>query len=72
MKLKYKGKQMKLKAGLSIIALLLFNVFAAKADTNPCDPDSGCPLDTWTYVLVFAALLFVSFRLYRRQKTRSI
>ena len=62
---------MKLKAGLFIVAILLFNIFTVKAQ-NPCDPDPGCPLDTWTYVLVFAALFFVSFRLYRRQKTRSI
>jgi hypothetical protein len=69
---------MKLKAGLTVVVLLLFNIFTVKAGSgsnspNPCDPDlPGCPLDTWTYVLVFAALVFVSFRLYRRQKARAI
>lgn len=64
---------MKLKAGLAIVALLLFNIFTVKAQgSNPCDADINCPLDSWTYVLVFAALILVSFRLYRRQKTRSI
>jgi hypothetical protein len=63
---------MKLKAVLTVVVLLLLNVFTVKAQ-NPCDPDDpACPLDSWTYVLVFAALIFVSFRLYRRQKARSI
>ena len=65
---------MKLKAGLITVLFLLINVFTLMAqDSNPCDADAaGCPLDTWTYVLVFAALIFVSFRLYRRQKTGSV
>lgn len=63
---------MKLKAGLAIVVLLLISVLTVKAQ-NPCDPDAGdCPLDTWTYVLVSAALIFVSFRLYRRQKIKSV
>jgi hypothetical protein len=64
---------MKLKAGLAVVVLLLVNILTVKAQ-HPCDPDdqSGCPLDTWTYVLVFAALIFVSFRLYRRQRTGSV
>ncbi len=65
---------MKLKAGLAAVILLLVNVLTVKAqDTNPCDPDTGdCPLDTWTYFLVFAALVFVTLYLYRRQKSRSV
>ena len=57
---------MKLKAGLAVVVLLLVNILTAKAqDDNPCPPDdTGCPLDTWTYILVFAALIFVSFHLY--------
>jgi hypothetical protein len=65
---------MKLKIGLTLFILLIISTanLYAQGGPVPCDPDDGCPLDTWTYVLVFAALVFVSFRLYRRQKTRSI
>lgn len=63
---------MKLKAGLILLILLLVNIFTVKAQ-NPCDADpDSCPLDSWTYFLVFCALIFVAFRLHRRQKTRSI
>lgn len=32
------------------------------------DPEVGCPLDSWTYILVLAAVIFVSVHLYRKQK----
>jgi len=65
---------MKLKAGLITILFLLINAFTLMAGgANPCDADAGdCPLDSGTYILVFAALVFVSFRLYRRPRTGSI
>lgn len=61
---------MKLKAGLAVVVLLLVNILTVKGQEGvPCDPDLGdCPLDAWTYLLVFATLILVSVHLYRRQK----
>jgi len=61
---------MKLKAGLAIFVLLLVNILTVKGQNGvSCDPDDpGCPLDTWTYLLVFVALILVSVHLHRRQK----
>lgn len=64
---------MKLKIGFVLFILLLINTVSVYADTNPCDSDDpACPLDSWTLVLFFAALVLGSYHLYRRQKTRSI
>jgi hypothetical protein len=62
---------MKLKAGLSVIALTLFSVLTANAQGLPCggdDPDATCPLDTWVIVLVIFASVFAAFTLIRRKK----
>lgn len=32
------------------------------------DPEVGCPLDSWIYIFVLAALILVSIHLYRKQK----
>jgi hypothetical protein len=66
---------MKLKAGLALVVILLVNILTVKAqDSNPCPPEGpgSCPLDSWTFILVFVALVFVAFRLHHRQKSRSI
>jgi hypothetical protein len=75
---------MKIKAKLAgaTFILLLTEVLKLHAQTGATgssgecgdfsDPDNpSCPLDSWIYVLVFAALVFVSFHLYRRQKASS-
>lgn len=63
----------KIKAGLIVFALLLINIFTVQAQgSGECgdlaDPDATCPLDTWVFVLVFAALIFAAFHLYTRRK----
>lgn len=64
---------MKLKAGLGVLIFSLLSVVTVQAQQIglPCsgdDPDATCPLDTWVIVLVIAASLYVSYRLFRRQK----
>ncbi|HVW13803.1 MAG TPA: hypothetical protein VHB54_08280 [Mucilaginibacter sp.] len=62
---------MKLKAGLSVLVLILISVATAHAQGLPCggdDPDATCPLDTWVIVLVIAASVFAAYRLFRKQK----
>lgn len=64
---------MKLKAGFSVVVLLLLSIVSAHAQTLPCngtDDDSTCPLDTWVAVLAFAALILATSHLYRKQSTR--
>ncbi len=64
---------MKVKAGFSVLVLLLLSIVSAHAQTLPCngtDDDGNCPLDTWVAVLAFAALIFAIFHLYHRQSTR--
>ena len=65
-----------MKAGLIILGLIFINIINAHAQSGgPCDfgdPDANCPLDTWVYVLVAAALFFAVFNLYRRQRSQSL
>ena len=52
-----------------LLAISVHHLFAQ--GTTPCDPDdpSTCPLDTWVWILVAAALIFATAQLYRKQKT---
>jgi hypothetical protein len=65
---------MRTKLALITFVLLLTDALKLHAQEigecgNTTDPDnSACPLDSWIYVLVFAAAIFVSFHLYRKQK----
>ncbi len=74
---------MKIKASLSLFVLLLISVANGYAQgggpgggqtcsdgTISYDPD-GCPLDTWVMVLVVAASVFVSYKLYRQGNIES-
>jgi len=62
---------MKFKVVFSTLIVLLIGVVRVCAqDILPCggeDPDATCPLDTWVIVLVVAAGIFTTYRLYRRQ-----
>ena len=58
---------------LIILILILAETVKLYAQIGECgdttDPDHpDCPLDTWVYVLVFAATLFAILHLYRRQR----
>ncbi|MBB5395727.1 hypothetical protein [Mucilaginibacter sp. AK015] len=65
-----------------LFSFLLFSVtvFAQCEDPEPpSDPDvpyepPACdlPLDTWVYVLLFAAVAFYAYHLYKKQKALSI
>ena len=67
--------KMRIKLALVAFILLITDVLKLHAQSSgECgdysDPDApSCPLDSWVYVLVFAALVFVSFHLYRKQKS---
>ena len=52
------------------VLLILLSTLTLMAQDNPCDPDQvdGCPLDNWVIVLVVAAVIFVTYRLYRKQR----
>lgn len=63
----------------TFLALMLTTLAAtAQPPTDPgqgdCDlpgqggPDAPCPLDTWVYVLVAAALVWGAYRLYKKQQ----
>jgi hypothetical protein len=66
--------RMRTKLALITFVLLLTDALKLHAQsTGECgdfsDPDNAtCPLDSWIYILVFAAAIFVSFHLYRKQK----
>ena len=55
------------------LGLLLFPV-VSRAQDVPCDGSdptgtaTNCPLDTWVWVLVIAALVFGAMQLHHRQK----
>jgi hypothetical protein len=71
----------------SLIFILTFlasivTAFADPGDGVPCsgeidDPGydpNGCnlPLDTWVYILVFAAVIYGAYRLYQKQKALAV
>jgi len=62
---------MKLKAGISLLVLVLISVITAHAQGLPCggdDPDATCPLDTWVIVLVAVSSVFAALTLFRRKR----
>ncbi|WP_374949149.1 hypothetical protein [Mucilaginibacter sp.] len=76
-------KRANFKQVLGIIVLtVLFNIHAIAQDcdegpTLPGDnPDVGnpcsVPLDTWVYILVFAAIIFGVYQLHKKDKKGSI
>jgi hypothetical protein len=59
-------------AATGCLFLVPFNSFAQDLPCNDADPTgTPCPLDTWVWVLVFAAVLFGAIQLYRRQNTQA-
>ena len=62
---------------ITVTVFFLFSIATAFAQQVPCsgDPDdddydpNGCPLDTWVIVLAFAAVLFASIHLFRKQRS---
>lgn len=68
---------MKAKVFWGTLLLLLVNVCNLFAQGTPCgdsgDPDdpTTCPIDTWVWLLVAAALIFAIMQLYRRQKSET-
>ena len=59
---------------LTTLFFILTSTLTVFADDpgDPCaipDPDNPCPLDSWVFVLVIAAILFSCFHLYRRSQT---
>jgi hypothetical protein len=55
------------------VLLLPFGSFAQDLPCEDQDPTgtNPCPLDTWVWVLVVAAVVFGAWQLYRRQKMQS-
>jgi hypothetical protein len=55
------------------ILLLPFSSFAQDLPCADQDPTgtNPCPLDTWVWVLVAAAMVFGAVQLYRKQKLQS-
>jgi hypothetical protein len=64
---------MKTKIFAVTFILSILSVVSVFAQENPCGdlgPDDVCPvpLDTWVWVLVAAALVFVTVQLHRKQR----
>jgi hypothetical protein len=55
------------------LLLLPFSSFAQDLPCEDQDPTGSnpCPLDTWVWILVIAAVVFGAWHLYRRQKLQS-
>jgi len=50
--------------------LFLANVLPLFADdpgSTPCDPDLGCPIDTWVVVFAAISLIITTIHLHKRQ-----
>jgi hypothetical protein len=68
------------KRSLVYFFTLILSVGTALADPVPCsgDPDDPaydpnfCPLDTWVYVLVFAAVVYGAYRMYKKQQAVTV
>ena len=67
----------RIKSFAVIIFLVFINLACFAQVSNPCggsgDPDdpTTCPLDSWVMILVAAALIFVTLRLYKQQKAQN-
>lgn len=55
------------------LLLLPFSSFAQDLPCGDQDPTgtNPCPLDTWVWVLVIAAMVFGAVQLYRKQKLQA-
>jgi hypothetical protein len=59
---------------IGVIILLPLNLFAqdeACGGDDPTGSSTVCPLDTWVWVLIVAAVIFGTISLYRRQKMQT-
>jgi hypothetical protein len=65
-----------IKKAISILVILLLHLATYAQVINPCegaDADSTtCPLDTWVYILVIAAVIYGAYRMYKKQRSIAI
>jgi hypothetical protein len=57
--------------GLVLSPAISFAQDEACGGDDPTGGSTVCPLDTWVWVLVIAAVVFGTLRLYHRQKLQS-
>ena len=68
---------MRVKIFLGALLLFVLNTAVLFAQGSgpgePCegnDPDSACPLDNWVMILAIVAVLFATWRLYRKRNAQ--
>lgn len=67
-------------SSLLLVLLLSLNAFSQSCDDGPGlpgdDPDTtlpcDVPLDTWVYALVFAAVIYGTYKLYQKQQSLAV
>ncbi|MET3978854.1 hypothetical protein ABIB62_001423 [Mucilaginibacter sp. UYP25] len=64
-----------IKKIFALFLLLTISTISFAQITNPCggtDDDDVCPLDTWVYVLVVAAVIYGAYKMNQKQKSVSL